>query len=132
MKAVKPLVLTKQQLRGLPQADLQSALLTLEIDPEHLPMDAYNKHLEQLGYNKRIVPHDINYTREICLFILLALLTVWTGTKELLLFVVLIALAAIERTRQTRQTNKKHFHEEKKRHMLYLYGRDGVVTHRKK
>lgn len=66
------------------------------------------------------------------MFLLLGLLTVWTGTPYLLLFVVLVALAAIERTRQTHAQNKKHFHEEKKRYMVQLYGKDGVLTQRKK
>lgn len=106
----KPLHLTKAQLRELSSSDLQYCLRLLEVDTEHLPLDVYNNHLEKLGYNKRIVNHEISYTREIFLFILLALVTVWTQTNILLLFVVLIALAAVERTRQTRQANRKHFH----------------------
>lgn len=45
----------------------------------------------------------------------------------LLIFAVLIALAAIERTRQNNRDNEKHITEEKRKHKNHLYGRDGPV-----
>lgn len=62
---------------------------------------------------------------------LLGLITVWTGYPQLLIFAVIIALAAIERTRQHMRDNDKHITDEKKRHISHLYGRDGPATIKK-